>query len=61
MPVRGTVQASVRPIGQSRRAANSIAAMNMRFISTGTKEASVNRPPAFSTPDSSATSEMNRM
>ena len=61
MPVTGTVQARVRPMSQPARAAISMAAMNIRFISTGTKLASVNRPKALSTPDSIATSEMNRM
>jgi len=38
-----------------------MAAMNMRFIRTGTMEASVNLPKALRMPESSATSEMKRM
>jgi len=61
MPVSGTVQASVSPMSQPKRSASNMAAMNIRFIRTGTNDASVNRPKALSTPDNSATRLMNRM
>ena len=60
-PVRGTVQARVNPMSQSIQSAPNMAAMNIRFIRTGTKDASENRPWVVNTPDRSATSEMNRM
>ena len=48
-------------MSQPIQEASHIARMNIRFISTGTSEASVKRPKALSTPESSATSEMNMM
>ena len=60
-PVIGTVQASVRPMSQPAMAASHMAAMNTRFIRTGTNPASAKRPWAFSTPASMAKSEMKKI
>ena len=49
------------PMSQPKRSAISIAAISTTFIRTGAAAAATNRPPAFSSPDSSAVSDMNKI
>ena len=60
-PVTGTVHDKVCPISQPNHRARNIAAMKTRFMRTGTNDASVKWPRVVRIPDSSATSEMNKM
>ncbi len=49
------------PAAASPRSASTSATTRIRFNSTGAAAATANRPVAFSTPDNSAQSEMNRI
>ena len=61
MPPMGTAHVSAHPVDRPNEGAASIAPISTTFKATGAAAAAANRPVAFSTPDSSAASEISRM
>ena len=61
MPATGTAQAKAKPKSQPKVLAALMADIKITFRRTGAAAAAAKRPVAFSTPDKSAASEINRM